>query len=434
MNYTFYDYTELFLLYSFLGWVMETAVTAVRKRRMVNRGFLTGPFCTIYGFTGVFMTMFLYELEDRLFFMFLGCMIVATVAEWLTGHLLELIGRGKWWDYSDKRWNFDGYICPQYSVLWGVLGVLAVRYVNRLALFSIHLVPAGLLHIVLWAALGLLVVDAVGSYLILHHAAHELPRLVAVNRRIGAFTNRLRLFLYNHLETRVEHAYAVGHTKCRVKRKSDVFAEGCSFYKLALLFIIGAFIGDIVETLFCRATAGVWMSRSSLVWGPFSIVWGLGNRHGDVHPVQLPRPFRQLRLRLRHPHRRRLRVHLQRVHGNRLRQDLLGYSGLPFNLGGRINLLFCFFWGIAAVVWLKKLYPLFSGWIERIPMRAGKIITWCLVAFMCVDISVSMLALARYNDRAHHREATNGIERLLDARFPDSRMKQIYPNGKAAGN
>lgn len=106
------------------------------------------------------------------------------------------------------------------------------------------------------------------------------------------------------------------------------------------------------------------------------------------------------------------------------------YRGLPFNLGGRINLLYCFFWGIAAVVRLKKLYPLFSNLIERIPMRTGKIGTWCLVAFMCVDISVSTLALARCNGRAHHRKAANGIERLLDERFPDNRMEQIYPNGE----
>lgn len=110
------------------------------------------------------------------------------------------------------------------------------------------------------------------------------------------------------------------------------------------------------------------------------------------------------------------------------------YRGLPFNLGGRINLLYCFFWGIVAVVRLKKLYPLFSNLIERIPMRTGKIVTWCLVAFMCVDISVSTLALARCNGRSHHRKAANGIERLLDERFPDNRMKQIYPNGKTAGN
>ena len=62
----------------------------------------------------------------------------------------------------------------------------------------------------------------------------------------------------------------------RPKRtKSTVFAAGCSFYKIFLLFVIGAFLGDITETIFCRITAGYWMSRSSLVWGPFSIVWGL---------------------------------------------------------------------------------------------------------------------------------------------------------------
>lgn len=91
----------------------------------------------------------------------------------------------------------------------------------------------------------------------------------------GTLTNRIMVFLYTHLESSVEHAYAVDRSKCRVKTKSDVFAEGCSFYKLVLPFIIGAFIGDVVETLFFRAAAGVWMSRSSLVLGPFSIVWGI---------------------------------------------------------------------------------------------------------------------------------------------------------------
>ena len=61
------------------------------------------------------------------------------------------------------------------------------------------------------------------------------------------------------------------------------------------------------------------------------------------------------------------------------------YSHIPFNLGGRINLLFCFFWGIAAVVWLKGLYPRLSAWIERIPIRWGKAGTWVLIVFMAVS-------------------------------------------------
>ena len=104
----------------------------------------------------------------------------------------------------------------------------------------------------------------------------------------GTLTNRIMVFLYTHLESRVEHAYAVDRSKCRVKTKSDVFAEGCSFYKLVLLFIIGAFIGDVVETLFCRATAGVWMSRSRSRLGAFQHCLGARHRHGNVHHVQLP--------------------------------------------------------------------------------------------------------------------------------------------------
>ena len=96
MNYTIYDYLGLFFLYAFLGWLLETTVAAVRKKHMVNRGFLNGPLCAIYGITAVFMTRYLYELQSSPVFLFLGCMIIATAAEWIAGHVLERIGHGKW--------------------------------------------------------------------------------------------------------------------------------------------------------------------------------------------------------------------------------------------------------------------------------------------------------------------------------------------------
>lgn len=73
------------------------------EKHMVNRGFLNGPLCAIYGITAVFMTRYLYELQSSPVFLFLGCMIIATAAEWLAGHALERIGHGKWWDYSNKN-------------------------------------------------------------------------------------------------------------------------------------------------------------------------------------------------------------------------------------------------------------------------------------------------------------------------------------------
>ena len=111
------------------------------------------------------------------------------------------------------------------------------------------------------------------------------------------------------------------------------------------------------------------------------------------------------------------------------------YSGFAFNLGGRINLLYCFFWGIAAVVWMRLIYPKLSGCIEKIPKRTGTIVCNILIVFMIVNMLISALALARYTERngaSYSVETTelNGLEQFLDTHYPDARMERIYPNAK----
>lgn len=432
MNYTIYDYLGLFFLYAFLGWLLETTVAAVRKKHMVNRGFLNGPLCAIYGITAVFMTRYLYELQSSPVFLFLGCMIIATAAEWIAGHVLERIGHGKWWDYSNKKWNMDGYICLQYSVLWGILGVLALKFGNILGLTLLHLAPNGVMHITLWILFGVLVVDAIGSYAVLRHITKKMPRIAAMNDQIDAFTKRLSVRLYRYLEARVERAYPSVQPIPKQKEKSEVFAEGCSFYKIILLFIIGAFLGDIVETIFCRITAGVWMSRSSVVWGPFSIVWGLAialvtallYRYKDRSNTFL---F-GMGTFLGGAYEYLCSVFTELVFG----KVFWDYSDIPFNLGGRINLLYCFFWGFAAVIWFKLLYPRLSDWIEKLPMKPGKIITWVLIVFMCCNIVMSCMALIRYDARGKGTAPENTLEEWLDEHYDDARMQRIYPNAITA--
>ena len=169
MNYTIYDYLGLFFFYAFLWMASGNFCGRDPKKHMVNRGFLNGPLCAIYGITAVFMTRYLYELQSSPVFCSLAVWIIATAVEWLAGHALERIGHGKWWDYSNKKWNMDGYICLQYSVLWGILGLLAMKIGNRLCFTVLHSIPAGFLHITSWILFGILVVDAVGSYAVLHH-------------------------------------------------------------------------------------------------------------------------------------------------------------------------------------------------------------------------------------------------------------------------
>ena len=106
------------------------------------------------------------------------------------------------------------------------------------------------------------------------------------------------------------------------------------------------------------------------------------------------------------------------------------YKHIPFNLGGRINLLFCFFWGIVAVVWLKFVYPFLSKMIEKIPKKIGRVLTWVLLVFMIFDAAVSSLALGRYSQRQRGVEAETQLEQMLDEHFPDERMAKIYPKAR----
>ena len=156
----------------------------------------------------------------------------------------------------------------------------------------------------------------------------------------------------------------------------------CAFFSGFLLFLAGSFLGDVVETIYCRIVEGVWMSRSSVVWGPFSIVWGLGitlvttllYRYKDRSDVFLfcAGSF------LGGLYEYACSLFTEAAFG----KVFWEYSHIPFNLGGRINLLYCFFWGIASVVWMKRLYPKISRWIDKFIMRIGKTVDKTLLSYV----------------------------------------------------
>lgn len=439
MEYTLYQLLWFFLIYAFLGWLMETALAAVRKRRLLNRGFLNAPFSPVYGLSAVLFAIFLPELRSAPFFLFLGGMILATGLELATGLLLERISHQKWWDYSDEPWNFNGHICLKYSLIWGLLALLCVFFLNPLLVTLTGLFPRSIGKLVLLAVLILLGVDFLGSWTALLQLKGSLREPGEVSRRWKRLADALDNTVTRYIQRRMARAYPSlereqlrrGERAAQAARaaRSPVFAAGCGFYKLACLFFLGAFLGDVIETIFCRITAGVWMSRSSVVYGPFSLVWGFG-------AVLLTAILYQYRTRsdsfiflfgtvLGGAYEYVCSVFTELVFGT----VFWDYSHLPFNLGGRINLLYCFFWGIAAVVWLKSIYPRLSQWIERLPLRIGRVLSWVLILFMVVNIAVSCLAMGRYTQRqTMDAPPDTALGQLLDRRFPDSRMERIYPN------
>lgn len=430
MKYTLTELFWIFLIYSFLGWIFEAVIGTIKNRKFTNRGFSTGPFCPVYGFAAACMQITLSELMDNPVFLLIGCGIEATVIEWYTGKFLERLNRHKWWDYSNKKWNFDGYICFEYTVLWAVLGAASIRYGNTFFLFLFELIPQPIPAVIVWILTIYMALDAGVSLAAVFHLRRNRKTTVNLKGESSSRIYQSAITIIGAVERRMAKAYPVIEEKSEEILKQGKFAEGCGFYKLFWLFLIGAFLGDITETIFCRLTAGIWMSRSSLVWGPFSIVWGLAialatsllykdrekpDRHIFVIGTLLGGAYEYI-----------CSVFTEIVFG----QVFWDYSNIPFNLGGRINLLYCFFWGIAAVVWIKLLYPKFSGWIERIPKITGYIATWILVVFMAADIIVSSAALIRYSQRNGSSAASSGWEQLIDENFDDEKMQQIYPNSK----
>ena len=246
----------------------------------------------------------------------------------------------------------------------------------------------------------------------------------------GILTVRGGMWILDHVERRMAKAHPA-LTFVRPKRQqTDTFAAGCSPYKIVLLFFIGAFLGDITETIFCRVVGGEWMSRSSVVWGPFSIVWGLAialvtqllYRYKDkpaswlfVMGTLLGGAYEYL-----------CSVFTEVVFG----AVFWDYSAIPFNLGGRINLLYCFFWGIAAVTWIRYGYPLVAKGMKAVKRRIRPWMTALLAVFMAVNLVTSALALARYDARTSGAAPANAVDVLLDEHFDNARMERIYPNAK----
>lgn len=425
MQYTGYELLWLFLVYSFLGWVLETAAAAVKQKKFVNRGMINGPFCIIYGTAAVFMSIGLHEVTGV--WLFLGSLIYAVSLEWIAGHLIEKYYHERWWDYSGRRWNLDGYICLSMSLLWGALGFICVKWGNLLLVKVYRIAPGLVREIFVWALLIVLFVDALATYILMTGKSERLDRWEAADNQFANVAARLGKWISGQVERRIHNAYQVVE-QLELEEVFGTFAEGCGFYKIVWLFFTGAFLGDITETIFCRITAGVWMSRSSVVWGPFSIVWGLAialvtamfykYRDRSDGFLFLAGTF------LGGAYEYFCSVFTEMVFGT----VFWDYSEIPFNLGGRINLLYCFFWGIAAVVWFKCCYPFISRMIEKLPVIFGKITTWVLVVFMCCNIVVSCMTLLRYGERQEGVPAEQGWQVWIDEHFEDARVERIYPN------
>ena len=126
----------LFIIYAFLGWIFEIINNVVVFKKFVNRGFLIGPYCPIYGVGGLIATIFLTKYKESIIVLFVMSMFLFALLEYFTSYLMEKLFKARWWDYTDYRFNINGRICLETLIPFGLLGCFAIYVVNPI-IFSI---------------------------------------------------------------------------------------------------------------------------------------------------------------------------------------------------------------------------------------------------------------------------------------------------------
>lgn len=158
-GFNFYYLFSYFIIYSFLGWCLEVLYHLYSSRKFVNRGFLHGPICPIYGSCGALMAWFLTPVVNNPFYLFLGGFILASIIEYVTGYLLEKLFGARWWDYTDEKFNIKGYVCLRFSIFWGVISIFVMRVIHPRIEALVYSIPPVLSESLYTFILILFVVD-----------------------------------------------------------------------------------------------------------------------------------------------------------------------------------------------------------------------------------------------------------------------------------
>ena len=233
-----YQLLWIFFIYTFLGWCTEVSYVALLKGKFVNRGFLNGPACPIYGFGVVLVLSLLSPLKDSKLLLFFGSVALTSLLEFLTGFVLEKIFGQRWWDYSDEPFNLGGYICLRFSIGWGLACMFVVYLLHPTVLLFIRLIPRTL-GILLLALMGCtMAVDLAATVRTITNLNRHLSQIDELAAKIKEMSNDIG----ENLADRVLDAAEKGadlkeeleeHTERLIERAED-WKEDLDVWKYSL--------------------------------------------------------------------------------------------------------------------------------------------------------------------------------------------------------
>lgn len=340
MDISFSQLILYFSIYSVLGWICETIWCSVGSGKLVNRGFLTGPWCPIYGFGALFILSFTKPLMGNPLIIFLVSMIIASLLEYVTGWILEVLFQTRWWDYSHRRFNLKGRVCLGNSLLFGLMGLIVTLRMHPLVGNIVNMLSPESQRVVASLTLAILVMDLTYTLNIISslrgrvkefrvllqemdqyqkqyawydrkdlissiarlrticeqdasnsEASLILEKIDEIEKLKGSTLRILEAFpklqpkgLTLEMDTlKQEWELKYQHGKQEfIRRFNERKAHIKDIYKeitltrIVWLFVFGSIIGYVVETIYCVITLGRLESRQGMLYGPFSQVYGFG--------------------------------------------------------------------------------------------------------------------------------------------------------------
>lgn len=479
-----------FFIYSFIGWISEVIYCSILQRKLVNRGFLKGPICPIYGFAAVLLVYPLQEIRNNYLLVFVLSMVLASTVEYISSYILEKLFSMRWWDYTNYRLNINGRICLRNSLMFGIMGLGGVSFVQPFLSGLIGRIPEKVLGYVTYSLLVVFVADIIYSVSLLVHLREKISRLYEIIeelKRTGVkasiyesrkilrekiiksthpYSDKLIEKLNSIGEWKREHVrvltafpgikkkiqdkilylqtvgmnaqksaeekFSKSITKPviqdKIEKTENVFAKGLCFYKLFWVFVVSSIIGVFIESAWCLFRHGYIENRSALIYIPFNMVYGIG----AVLMTWVLYRWRDKK--------DSFIIVVCMIIGGVLEFSLSlfqekvfnsvswDYSSFQVNFGGRTNLLYSFFWGFLGLCWIKFLYPSLSEQIEKVRPLTGKILTAVVSVILVISMGISSFALLRQENRLKGVPPKNELEVLADKYYNDEYLKKVYPN------
>lgn len=194
-NYTMIQWVAYFLIYCFIGWCYESAYVSIKHKRWVNRGFMRGPFLPLYGSGAIVMLVVTIPFRDNLLLTFLAGCVGATALEYVTGVCMEALFKIRYWDYSNRRFNFQGHICLAATLAWGAFTILMTRFIHAPIEHFVLGMPQVVVSIVTTLVTGVCIVDFTLSFRTALDIKDVLVKLEEVREEMERLQKRMDVIL-----------------------------------------------------------------------------------------------------------------------------------------------------------------------------------------------------------------------------------------------